>query len=342
MRKNGAGTPEPLIRAATLTPLLDFIADTLGNPAEVLGDLGIELPPVSDPYAQIPLAHYVDLLERVARGTGTPNLGLRMSMRLRPADLGPVGVLFSLSPSIQAGLTGLANHGSTLQHGTHSSLFEQDGELIWTYRLADGSIWPRRQDAEFSLGTVCQLIRQSFSAGWAPLEVHFEHGPPADLLPLQKVFRAPLLFHQPANRLILERQEAERRHRTEDGGLARILEHHIADLHAQHRPPASLTEQAQRLIAVSLGQRPVTLATLAADLRMSERSLQRGLAAEGTSLRQLVQAHRAELARHLLEHTGMRLSQVAATLGYADSTVFWRAWRSWTGEEPSASRRSRS
>lgn len=339
MRKFGRGGATPQIRAATLTPLLDFLAASAGNTDEILGGLGIALPPLTDPYAQMPLAHYVELLEKVARATGNPNLGLRMATRLRPADLGPMGVLFSLSTSIEDGLKRLADHGITFQDGTHSSLLAQEDDLVWTYRVADAAIWPRRQDAEFSLATICQLVRQSFSPGWCPLEIHLEHGPPADTSLHQKVFRAPILFHQSANRLILSREEAQRRHRNEDGGLARILEHHIADLHAQHRKPTRLSDQTRRLIALGLGQRPITLATVAAEFGMSPRSLQRGLAQEGTTLRNLVQDHRMELAQHLLTNSSMRLSEVAAALGYADSTVFWRAWRSWTGSHPSAHRR---
>ncbi|RGP37603.1 AraC family transcriptional regulator [Pseudotabrizicola alkalilacus] len=301
--------------------------------------IGIDPATSADPYALLPLAQYVDHFERAAQVLGNQSLGLLVGMRMRPADLGPAGVLLSISPTIQSGLARIANDTSILQEGTHSSLFEVGGDLVWTYRLSDSTIWPRRQDAEFSLATVCQLIRQSFSPNWQPLEVHLEHGEHSDPHLLQKLFRAPVLFHQSANRLILSRDEAIRRHRTEDSGMIGILERHIADLSQQHQPQATVVDRVRRVISVTLGQRPVTLTSVAANLRMSARSLQRYLAEEGTSIRALVQEHRADLARTLLEKTDMPLSQVALTLGYADGTVFWRAYRSWTGQEPSACRR---
>lgn len=156
---------------------------------------------------------------------------------------------------------------------------------------------------------------------------------------LQKLFRAPVLFHQSANRLIMSRDEAMIRHRPEDAGLVAILARHIADLGAQHRHAPTLVDRVRRIVSLTLGQRPVTLDSVAAELRMSARSLQRYLSEEGTSLRALVQEHRVETAQMLLERTDMPLSQVALTLGYADGTVFWRAYRSWTGQEPSAIRR---
>lgn len=339
MARNARNRPRHLMRAAGARPLADFIAAFAGDPAEILHQIGLDPALVSDPYALIPLAQYVEHFERAAEVMAMPGLGLRVAQRLRPADLGPVGVLFSLSPSISVGLSRLCDDSVILQDGTHSSLFEVGGDLVWTYRLADSTIWPRRQDAEFSLASVCQLIRQSFAASWCPLEVHLEHGESGDAALLQKLFRAPVLFHQSANRLIMARDEAQRRHRSEDAGMVGILTRHIADLAQQHRDDTTLVDRARRVVSLTLGQRPVTLATVAAELRISARSLQRYLAEEGTSLRGLVQEHRIEMARTLLDRTDMPLSQIALTLGYADGTVFWRAYRGWTGAEPSASRR---
>ncbi|MFN4154347.1 MAG: AraC family transcriptional regulator [Paracoccaceae bacterium] len=340
MAKNARNRPQPLIRATAARPLIDFIAGSVGTPADIMGRIGIDPAIAADPYALLPLAQYVDHFERAGQVLGNPSLGLQVALRMRPADLGPAGVLFSISPTIQSGLSRIANDTAILQDGTHSSLFEVGGDLVWTYRLADSTIWPRRQDAEFSLASVCQLIRQSFAPNWQPIEVHLEHGPQSDPVLLQKLFRAPVLFHQSANRLIMSRDEAMRRHRTEDTGMVNILERHIADLNQQHRQEATLVDRVRRVISLSLGQRPVTLTTVAADLRISARSLQRYLSEEGTSIRALVQEHRADLARTLLEKTDMPLSQVALTLGYADGTVFWRAYRNWTGQEPSACRRA--
>lgn len=339
MSRNVRNRSQPLMRATAARPLVDFIADSVGMTAEIMGQIGIDPAIASDPYALIPLAQYVEHFERAAHVLGNPSIGLQVAMRLRPADLGPVGVLFSISPSIWSGLSRLADNGAILQDGTHSSLFEVGGDLVWTYRLADSTIWPRRQDSEFSLAAVCQLIRQSFLPGWQPIEVHLEHGEQSEHALLQKLFRAPVLYHQSANRLIMSRETALRRHRSEDTGMVGILTRHIADLGQQHHQEATLVDRARRIVSLTLGQRPVTLDSVAAELRMSARSLQRYLAEEGTSLRALVQEHRVEMAKTLLEKTDMPLSQIALTLGYADGTVFWRAYRNWTGQEPSASRR---
>ncbi|MBD9527538.1 AraC family transcriptional regulator [Paracoccus sp. PAR01] len=324
------------IRAAALAPLAEFIAASTKGCDAFFASQGLPRTSISDPYAQTSLARYVDTFEKAADLISAPDLGLQIGMRIKPADLGPMGVLFSISPNLRVAFDRLSRHGMALQDGTQSSVYEVGPDLVWTYRLADISIWPRRQDAEYTLAAVCQLVRSSFSADWRPHELHFEHDSQTDRALLHRAFRAPVLYNQSANRIIFAQSDAARQYRAEDGGLAQILERHIGDLISQSRSPESISDQLRRIIGLWLGQRPITLATMAAELRMSPRSLQRRLSEEGTSLRHLLREHRENLAQTLLRQKSARVSNVANALGYADSTVFWRAFRNWTGQQPSA------
>ena len=73
---------------------------------------------------------------------------------------------------------------------------------------------------------------------------------------------------------------------------------------------------------------------------MSERTLRRRLADEGSTLQALVAEARLVVARQLLESTHMPVGEIAASLHYGDITAFTRAFRGWTGMPPSAWRRS--
>lgn len=80
------------------------------------------------------------------------------------------------------------------------------------------------------------------------------------------------------------------------------------------------------------------MAEVAADLHVSARSLQRHLAAEGTSYRALLQEVRQGLARDLLED-GRAVAEVAQRLGYTEVSSFSQAFRRWEGNSPRAHRR---
>jgi AraC-like DNA-binding protein len=67
---------------------------------------------------------------------------------------------------------------------------------------------------------------------------------------------------------------------------------------------------------------------------MSSRTLQRRIAEEGSSFRQLLSDARRELARLYLQHPSLELNQAASLLGYENPNSFLRAFRVWEGVTP--------
>lgn len=82
------------------------------------------------------------------------------------------------------------------------------------------------------------------------------------------------------------------------------------------------------------------LANIAELAFMSRRTLQRRLAAEGTSLSDLIDKMRAEQAIARLTASGNAIRTVAAEVGYGSNASFSRAIRRWTKTSPSRLRRS--
>mgnify|MGYP001024096153 FL=1 len=68
---------------------------------------------------------------------------------------------------------------------------------------------------------------------------------------------------------------------------------------------------------------------------MSERSLRRQLAEQGSSVRALADEARRERAIALMERGRVNLDAIAEELGYGNASAFGRAFRRWTGETPS-------
>jgi AraC-like DNA-binding protein len=321
------------IRASVLAPLVEQIDRRSGKTDLMLASHGILRSQLEDPYAMIPMARYVAIFEEAALITGEPSLGARLGTLFKPSDIGPIGVLFSISGTIRAGFERLAKYVNTVQSATSSGVFEEDGNLVWSYKLEDTRMWPRRQDSEFSVAASCQLVRSCFAKSWKPLEVHFEHLAPRDRSILERIFRCPLTFGETANRIIVSGSDANRLYRHEDPALSTVLERHVAELVGNTVTSGSIGEQVRALIGIYLGHKPITLPAMAAELKISVRTLQRRLADEGTSLRHLVRETRQTITATQLE-AHVQKSRIAEVLGYADSTVLWRARRGWNLNVP--------
>lgn len=331
------------MRNSVVSAVLSHYVRLGGRTEKALPTGGLDIDRIADPYGSVPLAPYVAMFERMAAALDDPLLGARIGMEISPADLGPAGLMMARSGSIRAAISRLSRHFHSVQQATHSEMIEADDRLTCAYRLTDPSIWPRRQDAEFTLAANIRLFRLAFRPDWRPLEVHLEHEPvdPQTTRSLRRLFGCRIRYGAPANAVVIRRDEANTTYFAEDADMIEVLERYLAGCEPEQRSRANWSERVAALIADRLGRDPVTIQRVAAALGIAPRSLQRRLAEEGSSLRQLVRQRRQDLADRHLHATRSRLDDLADSLGYADATTVWRAYRSWTGKSPSMARRER-
>lgn len=125
--------------------------------------------------------------------------------------------------------------------------------------------------------------------------------------------------------------------RRDDAALAQMLRRAL--------PIMVLPYRRDRLLALRVGQLlrhdPAHgTESLAAALSLSPRTLQRQLAAEGTSLQALKDEARRERAIELLQRSQRPIKQVALAAGFRNEKSFIRAFRGWTGLAPGDVRRA--
>jgi AraC-like DNA-binding protein len=83
-----------------------------------------------------------------------------------------------------------------------------------------------------------------------------------------------------------------------------------------------------------------SLKFIAKKLALSERSLQRQLRAENTTLKEITEELRRELATCYLSRNDFTVSEVAYMLGFSETAPFFRAFKKWTGFTPGDFRRT--
>ena len=77
------------------------------------------------------------------------------------------------------------------------------------------------------------------------------------------------------------------------------------------------------------------LEQVASELRLTPTTLRRRLEAEGTSYQKLKDDLRRDAAVHYLCTTQMSVTEVAGLLCFHDASAFRRAFKNWTGVQPS-------
>jgi AraC-like DNA-binding protein len=131
-------------------------------------------------------------------------------------------------------------------------------------------------------------------------------------------FACPVRFGARHNRLFFRVEDIDQPFITYNPDLLEVIAPQLEAELKQHLTNKSLKEQAKGILKRSLaGQRP-RLEEVAAELRMSARTLQRKLVEEGASFHILMEEARHEMAQHYLRQRSLELNETAYLLGYED------------------------
>ena len=181
--------------------------------------------------------------------------------------------------------------------------------------------------------TILSFCRWVINRDLRPLALELRFPPPADGQPYQDAFKCPLRFNAPVNAILFARADVNLPLPTAHTELAEVHER-IAREHLQRLDPAQTCHRVRAVMIRHLPDGEPRRPKIAAILGMSERTLQRRLAAEGTSFQRLLDNTRRELAQHYLGQKNISLADATYLLGFSDQSSFFRAARRWFGTSP--------
>ena len=153
----------------------------------------------------------------------------------------------------------------------------------------------------------------------------------------REVFRSTVRFEQPRSLVCMRRELLDRPMRHAHGEAHRLCEEQCERLLAQMHGGASVAASVRRAL-LKRPRRLMSLAATAQALQLSERTLGRRLAAEGTSYQQVLTEVRMTLAGDYVHGTPLAIADIAKLVGYGDESSFGRAFRRSFGMTPRAYR----
>jgi len=111
----------------------------------------------------------------------------------------------------------------------------------------------------------------------------------------------------------------------------------VADSHLSRLAQPSFSSELRAVLRARLEDGPRDADSIAAELHMGLRTLQRRLEAEGTAFSEVLDGARREVALELIE-TDLPVRDLATRCGFSGSRALIRAFRRWTGSTPAAYR----
>ncbi len=128
--------------------------------------------------------------------------------------------------------------------------------------------------------------------------------------------------------------DAQRPFLTANESMWSIFEPELRTRMQDLAPESDFRARVRACLTESLAGGQCTMSEVARQLAVSDRTLQRRLAEEGTSFQKEITRLREELAAHYLTRSAYTNAEIAFLLGYDDPNSFIRAFNGWTGSTP--------
>lgn len=321
-----------LARSASL--LLDYAVRQGLERMLLMKHAGLESNDLADPDSRINVASMLKLWRAVIESLNDPLLGLHIGTSIKTIELGLVGYTTYYSCDLMGALRRFARYGKILSEAVQFKIVEKDEQAILSWH-AHPSLAALRQPVECGVTLVVSIAREITETGLVPVSIELPSPRPAALTAYRSVFRCPVLFGRPVASVRFSRQQMTLPVKASDPTLVGYLD----DLAAKTIAPLgehdkSMTSSVRRLLWSRLPGGRADLRQVAADMNVSERTLQRRLGEEGSSFSRILDELRRSLSHELLVDRKLAVSEVAFLLGYSEPSAFQRAFRRWRGVSP--------
>jgi AraC-like DNA-binding protein len=326
------------VTGSYLQPLLEAAAARgVDAPALARGaGLAIALDPLPESLAA---GDYIALLAAGAALADDPHFGLHVGERVRLGTYSVYGLILLACANFAQALEQTQRY-EQLAHDLGRSRLEVDPEArlacyTWTSHFPDAT----RHLAESVFAGIRTLGSWLAGRPLAPLRLAFAHASDADPAEYARVLGMAPAFGAAAHLACFDAALLAMPVPNADAGMYPVLQQHAERLlkereneHAAH----GIVAEVRAAVIRNLANDGVRLASIAAELGLSPRTLQRKLADSGATFQQVLDAARHALAQDYLRQRGLSLADIAFLLGYQEQSAFTHAFRVWSGMNPGA------
>lgn len=317
-------------------------AQAHGVSAEVcLSGTGLTVADLANPRTEVQagqeLAIVRNLLANVGEQTG---LGVEAGLRYSLGNTGILGYALLTSPSIGDAVNVARRYATLSSAFVDFVLSELDIGVVMEFRTEQVPDDVRRFVLERDLAAIAHIL---------PLLVGNQTADHPVLLEIQGFdfprelfagtgFTVTILDDAPRTALTIPREILDRPMAAADPQTSAMCVEQCRQLLDRRARRGGVAEQVRARLIQEPGLMP-SMAALAREYAMTERTLHRRLAAEHTSYRALVEEVRETIAVELLGNN-LTIEEVARHLGYSETAAFTHAYIRWRGHPPSHQRRN--
>lgn len=289
------------------------------------------------PTRQLNLVVARRLWHQAARRSGDPLLGLKVGGALPLQAMNVVALLVMQSANLRQALELTLRYQSLVSNSGRFSASALPGCARMNYQVMPCPVAMHPSQIDSVFAGYLSLLRHCAPPGVKPRMVAL----PGHGLQLRTAYESalgcPVVLGGREAWIEFDDPALERPFLAADPQLLRLAQTRADEMLRAQGHAESLTDHVQAALAAQ-GFGPGNCARVAQALGLSTRTLQRRLAASGTSFRQQAEAARMNEALRLLADATMPLAAICDALGYSEPSALSHAVRGYWGAPPSALR----
>jgi AraC-like DNA-binding protein len=322
-------------RSAASALLLTRLGVERGVPAEVaLAGTGLTLDALRVPGTEVTGRQELAVLRNLQRACPDADLALEAGRRYHLTTYGIWGFALASSPTVRDAIA-IGSRFVDLSFTFCRLEVEPGGGELRLYLDDTGVPHDVRPFVVVRDLVGLRTLATELAPGLALRRVTLRVGAPADPSPYRSVFGVPPEFEAGRNLAAIDAASLDLPLPQADELTAAVTEQQCRTLLERRRARTGVAGRVRDELVRSAADLP-NVTQVAARLAMSERTLRRRLAAQGTSFRALADEVREALAEELLTTGRLGVEQVARRLGYAETASFTHAFTRWKGVSPRA------
>ncbi|RYL29708.1 helix-turn-helix transcriptional regulator [Acinetobacter piscicola] len=275
-----------------------------------------------------------ELLDEINAQVHSPALGLEIAEYVQPKHLGIIAYITQSCDTLGEALTRYYDFHRLIYDGGPLKIEVQNEFISIGWEVLPIELTTQITD-EIALALLVHFLRLYIQLDYIQIEqVNFIQPPPKNTRIYQTFFNAPIKFSQPKVELLLPLKLFSAPCKSPDTTLHQIMMQQGKELLQKLPEGTQLDERLQQSILKGLQKNNYQIESIAAQLHMSVRQLQRYLKQKHTTYQERVQEIRQLLAMQYLQDPHLSLHEIAILLSYSEQSAFQRAFKLWSGLTP--------
>lgn len=311
----------------------DSLVSELGqNPIEIMKQVGLSAAQFRDPDTYIANSRLAELLENAAILCQEPMFGVLLAQRQSASALGDLSMLVARAKTVREALL-LANDYLYLQSsGVKFSMTPQDEWMKLCLSIDTYSNQITTQLMQISVMQMARFVANLLNIDMNSFTLHLTQIGNIETQSSSYANLPKIRFGEKFNGIMLKTGLLDTRNHQDEEALNRHFQEHLKYL--QDRYPNNLSDQARDMIGRLLPTGECSVEQVARALDMHPRMLQMRLKEHDENYSNLLRQVRQNFAERRLNENIQSITDIALQLGYAETAVFSRHFRKWTGKSP--------